>query len=204
MELQVLAWLAVTLNLWSFALRTMVPLRRVAIAGNLAFVAWGLLAWRRGGLEPALPIAVLHAALLIVNLVRLRQVRATIEQVRSLQGRPPPLDALLPYMTPVRLRGGETLFRAGDPADAVYLLRSGVVHLPEVPRLLGPGALLGEVGVLAGHQRRTASVVCKEDCEFFRIDGARVVDLLCQDPQFGFLLVKTMAHYQQPPPPTEG
>lgn len=48
------------------------------------------------------------------------------------------------------------LFRQGDPGDALYVLRSGRLEvldererLPAVVRRLGPGAVVGELALLA-------------------------------------------------------
>ena len=113
MEQLLVTWLGVALVGWAFATRTMVPLRRVAIAAGLAFAAHGLLTWRQDGLAVAAPFLALGALLVLLNLLRLREVRATIAHVRSMAGKQPSFDALLPYMTPAGVRAGEALFRAG-------------------------------------------------------------------------------------------
>jgi hypothetical protein len=59
---------AAGLVLATFCMRSMKPLRWVAIASNVAFIAYGYL----GGLAPVL---LLHALLLPVNVYRLAQLR---------------------------------------------------------------------------------------------------------------------------------
>lgn len=68
-----IGYLASALVLTAFCMRGMMALRVVAIASNLAFIAYGLLA----GLEP---ILLLHAVLLPTNVYRLAQ--ALIEERR--------------------------------------------------------------------------------------------------------------------------
>ena len=64
-----IGYLAALLVFCSFYARTVVPLRLVAIASNLAFIAYA----SAKGLHPVL---VLHAVLLPLNCVRLLQLRA--------------------------------------------------------------------------------------------------------------------------------
>ena len=62
-------YLASLLVLASFCMRDRVALRVVAIAGNLAFIAYG-------GLADIGPVLLLHVVLLPVNLLRLVELRA--------------------------------------------------------------------------------------------------------------------------------
>ena len=71
------------------------------------------------------------------------------------------------------LTGGETLFAEGDPADTLYLLRSGRLgvfrreHNDQPPQFVGvirPGEPAGEMAMLAGTEH-TADVVALRDCE---------------------------------------
>lgn len=63
---ELLGYAAAALVLASFCMRGMVALRLTAIAGNLAFIAYGVSA----GLDPVL---LLHLLLLPLNALRLRQ-----------------------------------------------------------------------------------------------------------------------------------
>jgi hypothetical protein len=63
-----IGYVAATLVLTTFCMRSMRKLRWVAIASNLAFIAYAVLA-NLG------PVFVLHALLLPINLVRLQQLR---------------------------------------------------------------------------------------------------------------------------------
>ncbi len=59
-----MGYLAAALVFCAFAMRTMIALRLIAIASNLAFLVYG-------GLGELAPIIMLHSALLPMNLVRL-------------------------------------------------------------------------------------------------------------------------------------
>ena len=73
--IQLIGYFASALDLATFCMRNMVALRYVAIASNLAFIAYGALA-------DIGPVLVLHLLLLPVNVVRLTGWRAS-ERERS-------------------------------------------------------------------------------------------------------------------------
>jgi hypothetical protein len=72
---------AAGLVLATFCMRSMKPLRWVAIASNVAFIAYGYL----GGLAPVL---LLHALLLPVNVYRLAQLRGACVRNEPPRARP--------------------------------------------------------------------------------------------------------------------
>src|SRR3954447_17859455 len=80
------------------------------------------------------------------------------------------------------LVAGEWLLREGEVSDCLYLVRSGrpeVVREPTraVLRSLGPGAALGELGVLADAPR-SASVRARRDSVVLRVGGDAFLGLL--------------------------
>ncbi|MGN6103601.1 MAG: cyclic nucleotide-binding domain-containing protein, partial [Kofleriaceae bacterium] len=85
------------------------------------------------------------------------------------------LEALVENLSLVPLESGETLFREGDPGDALYVVVEGEVSvLSEGPPLvemsrLGPGSFLGEVSLITD-QPRTATVTASQTSELLRID----------------------------------
>jgi Cyclic nucleotide-binding domain len=89
--------------------------------------------------------------------------------------------ALASNVEDVQVEAGETVIRAGEIDDALYLVRSGeaVAMLPgntedlEEPRVLGwfgQGDYFGEIAVLLGC-RRTANVVAASDLSLWRLSG---------------------------------
>lgn len=72
---------------------------------------------------------------------------------------------------PVELEAGRWLFRAGDRADALYVVESGRLQVRQgdvVISELGRGAVLGEVGLLADTPR-SASVLALRDTALTRL-----------------------------------
>ena len=195
MDMQLIAWIAATLVFASFFMKTIVPLRTVAIVSNLVFIAYALLGLHYGIFDKVLPIFVLHAALLPLNWLRLREVRNSIRSVRDMKAGGPPHAYLLPYMTPRPTQRGEALFQQGDLADTVYFIDSGTVLLPELGKQLGPGTLFGEVAVFSSSARRSTSAVCQESGQLFAIKGEKLMELFYQDQKFAFQIAKTLAGY---------
>ena len=133
---------AATLVFLTFATRTMVPLRILGIASNLAFIAYGTL-------QPAVPILVLHCVLLPLNAFRLHQMLRLTRQVAAASRSDLNLDWLMPYGTRRRVRAAEVLFRKGEAADRMVLVIGGGLRIPELGLELGPGELAGELGLIA-------------------------------------------------------
>ena len=192
MSIVVAGWVAALLVFSSFFMKTMVPLRWIAMASNLAFIAYALLGLRYGVFGRVYPILVLHSALLPLNVLRLRQIKTLIDAVDR-AGNSEVLTALIPYMTSERHAGGDVLFRKGDGADKLYVLAAGTVRLPDVGKTLTAGAVFGEVGLFAPNGTRSTTAVCEGDCRLYSIVKHRVLELFYQDPRFGFFLIRLVS-----------
>ena len=81
------------------------------------------------------------------------------------------------------LKTGETLFKAGDPADAAYFLLSGELSLTVKggERRAEPGALIGEMALMTEVVRH-ADAKATEDSELLRIPGAVFRRVLSEFP----------------------
>ena len=82
------------------------------------------------------------------------------------------------------LKTGETLFKAGDPADAAYFLLSGELSLTVKggERRAEPGALIGEMALMTEVVRH-ADAKATEDSELLRIPGAVFRRVLSEFPR---------------------
>ncbi len=78
----------------------------------------------------------------------------------------------------------------GEPARAAFVILSGSVRVAEIGVLLGPGALIGEIGVFAPGHRRTGTAVCETDVEIGSITDDRLLQLYVKDPAFGLYLMR--------------
>jgi CRP-like cAMP-binding protein len=66
------------------------------------------------------------------------------------------------------------------------------MKIVEVGKTIGPGALLGEIGIFARDQKRTATVECASECEIYEISESRTKQLYFQNPAFGFAVMKVV------------
>lgn len=167
----------------TFWMRTMIPLRVAAICGNIAMATYAAMA----GFYPMVALQVLA---LPVNVARLWQMRRMIRRVALASGGEFTAGSLVPFMKREVRLDGDVLFRAGDQADRMYLIREGHVQLVEVDHLLGPDDLFGEIGVMSAQSRRTATAVCKGRTVLMTIDQEHVLQLYFQEPEFGFYLMR--------------
>ena len=192
MWIVVAAWVAATLVFCSFFMKTMIPLRVVAVCSNVAFMAYALLGLKYGIFGRVLPIFVLHAALLPLNLVRLRQLRALVRAVNAATTEEA-VHALVPHMRAETHPAGDVLFEQGDPANELYVIQHGRVRFPEIGKVVSDGQVFGEVGLFAPQHVRAVSAVCDDDCSLYTITRDKVVELYYQNPKFGFFLIRLVA-----------
>ena len=176
-------YLASVLVFLTFWMKTIVPLRMLAIASNVAFIVYGLTA----GL---MPVLLLHAILLPLNIWRTAQQINLFRRLRHASTARAKVDALLPFMTLKTHPRDTVLFLKDDAAHKIFLLHTGQVLVPEIGKYLQPGTLFGEIGIFMPDQKRMASAVCSEDCDIYEIDHDDILQLCLQDPAFGMFLTK--------------
>ena len=200
MLIVIAGWLSAVLVFSSFFMKTMVPLRTVAICSNISFITYALLGLKYGVFGRVYPILVLHAALLPLNVVRLRQQKELIRAVHE-ASEDETIRALVPYMQTETRAAGAVLFRKGDPADHLYIVQRGRVRLPEIGRVMSDGEVFGEVGLFAPQHRRTTGATCDGDCRLYTITRDKVLELYYQNPRFGFFLIRLIAGLVESPAP---
>ncbi len=192
MLIVIAAWVAAILVFSSFFMKTMIPLRMVAITSNAAFVTYALLGLKYGIFGRVYPILVLHSSLLPLNVLRLRQIKRLINAVNA-AGKSETFEYLIPYMRNEMHPKGEVLFSKGDAADKLYVIEEGSVFFPELGRRLSEGAVFGEVGLFAPQSVRSLSAVCDDDCRLYTITKDKVLELYYQNPRFGFFLIRMVS-----------
>jgi CRP-like cAMP-binding protein len=99
-----------------------------------------------------------------------------------------------------RFRKGETIFREGDEADFIYFIETGEVGISvqkftreEEISVLGPGDYFGEMAVLYKN-RRTATVVAREDTELLTIEHADFTKLMVTHPVLALRINEILAN----------
>ena len=163
--------------------RTIVPLRFIAIISNVFFIAYG-------ALSGAVPTFLLYLLSLPINVIRLRQMLNLVKKARvSAQG-DLSMDWLRPFMTPRKYRRGEVLFRKGDVAKEMFLTVTGKFLVTEIGVELPPGRILGELGFVAPKNRRTQTVECTENGDVLTITYEKLLELYFQNPEFGYYFLR--------------
>lgn len=183
----VAATLGGVLVIISAFVRTMIPLRWLAVGSNIGFIVYGLA-------HPSPIMVVLHGVLLPVNLWRVGQMVRLTRRVSAVAADARQLELWLrPYMRSRRKRAGARLFERGDLADRLYFVVSGEVELPEVGRTMHSGEMFGEIAFFAPDHRRSSGARCVTDCTLMSIDETTFQQLVYQNPDFGLAVVQLIA-----------
>ncbi len=179
----ILGYVGVLLVIVTNVMKTMIPLRSLAMVCNVIFMAFAFL-------HHIYPSAVLQGLLLPINGYRLLEmIRLTRRVERASQG-DVSMDWLKPFMTRRRYRAGQVLFTKGAEADEMFYTVTGRYRLPELGVEVPRGEVFGELGLLAPNQARTQTVECTEDGEVLVIGYTQVKELYYQNPQFGFFFLR--------------
>jgi len=184
--IETFGYLGALMTLTTFSMKTMLHLRIVGIVSNLVFITYGLL----GHIHPVL---LLHATLLPLNVWRLWQLLRLTRQIREISASRLSLEWLKPFSRRRHVRRGETLFRRGDAAGEVLFILGGQFHAVEADVLLGPGDLIGELGLLTRGHTRAQTVVCEQDGALLLVSYDEVRQMYFQNPRFGFFFLELVA-----------
>jgi cyclic nucleotide-binding protein len=179
----IIGFIAAGLVIATLSMRTMIPLRVVGIASNVAFFTYGIL-------FQSYPTVMLHSILLPINIYRLREMLNLIKQVRAASKGDMSLDWIKPYMSKRSIAAGEILFRKGDEANHLYFVVSGRLHLREIDIDIPPGSMVGELGMLAPDRKRTQTLECTDTGSILEIAYDKIEELYYQNPKFGFYFLR--------------
>ncbi|TKS62060.1 MAG: hypothetical protein EWM73_02844 [Nitrospira sp.] len=171
------------LTLASYTMKSMIPLRLVALAANVFFVAYG---W----LEAALPSLLLYSAMILINTKKAWDIRKLVRAIENAKSDAPMAEWLLPHMTRRQAKAGHTLWKKGDVSTEMVYLESGTLSLVEHQEQLAPGSLVGEIGLFAPDNRRTLTVVCATDCTLYSLTTDGMAQLYYQNPKLGYHLMR--------------
>jgi hypothetical protein len=181
-----LGLLGVGFCLASFAVKRMVPLRTLAIVGNVCFVAYGLV-------ESLLPSLALNLVLLPLNAARLWEIEKLSKEIARATQDSPVSQWLLPHMRHRSFKAGEVLFRRGEAADRLFYVAKGDLRMGEIGQRVGPGELIGEIGLFSPERKRTQTIVCETDSELYDMTDEMIFQLYYQNPKLGFFLMRLVA-----------
>jgi CRP/FNR family transcriptional regulator, cyclic AMP receptor protein len=171
------------LTLASYSMKSMLPLRLVALASNVFFVVYGIY-------EAAIPSLVLYATLIPINAKKAWDIRRLVRDIERAKADSPVAEWLLPHMKLRLAKAGELLWRQGDRATEMIYVEAGQLRLVEYDELLGPGSLVGEIGLFAPDSKRTRTIVCETDCELYSLSAEGMAQLYYLNPKLGFHVMR--------------
>jgi CRP/FNR family cyclic AMP-dependent transcriptional regulator len=174
------------LSVASALMKNMVPLRTFALAANASFFLFGLLA-------NSLVMLLLHGSMLPVNAWRVLNIRKLVREIESARSDAPVAQWLLPHMKRRHAKAGQLLWQRGDTATEMLYVHSGTLRLIEYGEILGPGSLVGEIGLFAPDNRRTQGVECASDCTLYSLTAHAMYRLYYQNPKLGFHIMRLIA-----------
>jgi SulP family sulfate permease len=111
------------------------------------------------------------------------------EQLKDIWPKDVPPNRLLGYLEPQQVDQGVHLIRQSDRSESLYFIESGQVTARlesaggKILRLrtMGPGTVVGEVGMFLGGQRM-ASVVTDRSCTVYRLSAEALQRMRGEDP----------------------
>jgi CRP-like cAMP-binding protein len=103
------------------------------------------------------------------------------------------LAPMIPFMTITRFPANTVLFAQGSPADKLYYVAKGELTAVTHKVDMGPGSIIGEIGVFMPAHTRSDTVVCKTDVELGSITAAKARVLFFEQPQFAAFLTRIIA-----------
>jgi CRP/FNR family cyclic AMP-dependent transcriptional regulator len=96
----------------------------------------------------------------------------------------------------VTLKPGEILFREGDDAQAMYVVKRGTLRIlsgSTVLETVRPGGLVGEMAIIEVHMPRSATVIAGTYCELVEIDVPKFLSLVANTPAFSITVLRVIS-----------
>ncbi len=109
------------------------------------------------------------------------------------------LAHLVPYGTLKTYQQGEVIFELASPGSTMFIIEQGTVTLVFAAgtglKQLGPGEFFGELALISGNQRRTATAIVSRDTVLRTIDQRAFEELMQRAPQVSVQLLRATCAY---------
>lgn len=108
----------------------------------------------------------------------------------------PELVALVSNHPHIDLESGQVLFAEGDPSTCMYIVKTGVLQIRSgsvVYEDVGPGGIVGEMGLVEKHQTRSATIYALTDSQLVEIDNARFFAFVERSPSFAITVMQILS-----------
>jgi CRP/FNR family transcriptional regulator, cyclic AMP receptor protein len=96
----------------------------------------------------------------------------------------------------VRLEIGQVLFKNGDRGGSMYVVRSGTLTIRSgsiVYEDVGPGGMVGEMGIVESNMPRSAMVYALTSAELVEVDRERFLELVDETPSFALAVMRVLS-----------
>lgn len=96
----------------------------------------------------------------------------------------------------VTLKPGEILFREGDDAQTMYVVKQGTLRIlsgSTVLETVRAGGLVGEMAIIEARMPRSATVIAGTYCELVEIDIPRFLSLVANTPAFSITVLRVIS-----------
>ncbi|MEO6307125.1 MAG: cyclic nucleotide-binding domain-containing protein, partial [Nitrospiraceae bacterium] len=171
--------------------KDMISLRVLALVSNILYLLYSPLHTDYQITQLiVMPTFLVNLILLPINAKRLIEIIRLIKQIEQATVESPVTEWLLPHMHLRKHKAGEVLFRKGDKADEMMYVAIGKLKLQDIDHFIGPGELIGEIGLFSSEKVRTLTVVCDTDCELYHMTDQQIYRLYYQNPKLGFFFMK--------------
>ncbi len=91
-------------------------------------------------------------------------------------------------------KAGETILKAGEPADKMFVVKEGEVEIhiqPGVTEVVDAGGFFGEMALIT-NEPRSATVVAKTDCKLVAVDVNRFKFMVSETPNFALVIMRVL------------
>lgn len=172
----------------TYSMKTIVPLRIAGIIGSFFFITYA-------SIQGIWPMLATELVILPLNLFRLYQILKLMRQISGAPDGEYIAEWLDPFSRHKRYRAGDVIFRRGDVATYLMLIRSGRFRLMEIGTVYEPGGVVGELGFVSHDHKRAMSLECVEDGEVAEVAYADIKQLYFQNPRFGYFFLQLIGSY---------
>jgi len=74
----------------------------------------------------------------------------------------------------------------------MLFVERGQLKLLENDETIGPGSLVGEIGLFAPDNRRTRTIICATDCTLHALAAEAMAQLYYQNPKLGYHVMRVI------------
>jgi CRP-like cAMP-binding protein len=106
------------------------------------------------------------------------------------------ISRLLGVIDLVSIQSGDFLFHEGDEADALYIVKNGIVQVIGEGDLIyervGEGGIVGELAIV-DEGTRSASVRAESRADLIKVDIPGFLNLVAGEPEFSLVVMRVMS-----------